>query len=353
MNSFMHRKPLALSLGGALILLAAAIIVGMAVIGNGGPGTAVKAEGSAPAIIAFVDNAGEVVQVRVLTTGNGKVREVGTPDHFDALALAPDGSFVAALALPRAAGSPINLHIIDSKSGKESVAQLPVESLASAIAWAPGSAYAGVSGEVSFVLDRAGAIVARAGGPEAGSPAATSLASGGYGWSPDGTAFAALSNGRLHVLRPRGESSAASLATLLPGVSPANVFLLGWTAGPSGASAVVLDTPGGRIAIELGATLSARLLTAEEKVADQRTKAAAAAPFVKAAEGSLPSFQATWSRPTADGAGAIAELRNSTGEIRVVIGSLSDPGAMLRVTGLTAAQARGGALIDAALLPGD
>ncbi len=353
MNLLMHRKLIVLFLCGALVLLAVAVVVAMNSIYRGGPGTTVNATGSLSAVIAFVDESGGASRVRVLSAGTGKVRTVGTPDHFDALVLAPDGSLVAALALPRTAGSPINLHLIDSQSGKETVTQLPVESLASAIAWAPGSAYIAVSGDVSYVIGRSGAILARAGGPEAGSPAANSLASGGYGWDPDGTAFVALSNGRLLLLRPQGDSSAMPLATLLPGTSPANVFLLGWSTGASGTPAVVLDSPGGRVAIEVGAALSARLLTPEERVADQSTKAAAVAPFAKAAEEALPSFRAVWSRPTADGAGAIAELRDGSGEIRIVIGSLSDVTAALRVTGLTAAQTRGGALIDAALVSGD
>ena len=123
-------------------------------------------------------------QIVVIDHPGAKARTVGTADKFSSIRFAPNAKTVAALAPGDGPGAQASLHLIDAATGRERVVQFPSAALASAVAWSPNSNSVAVVGAIAYLVSREGAVTATAAATASADASSSSLASGGYQWSP-------------------------------------------------------------------------------------------------------------------------------------------------------------------------
>jgi dipeptidyl aminopeptidase/acylaminoacyl peptidase len=324
----------------ALLAVAGAAVVPLLVGSEEGHA---QLAGSLPVRVVYAEKAGpHRYQLFVIDQPGSAPRPVGTAEAFGVVRISPDGRTIAALAPAPGPGKAAVLLVIGASTHR---VELPGQSLASAIAWAPTGDYVAVVGATTYLVDTRGTVL------DSYAIASTSpdgrvhtVVSGGYEWAPDGDAFVAIVNGELLIMRPGAQAKATSLDEILPGA--ARVFVEGWLPGVG----PVLADGESRVAVAIaGPDLAPEPLGGRTVLAPAGLRGLSAEVRLRA-ESAVAQGTLLWMRPSADGQGALAEVRDKDGNGAIVTFAFAGNAAEARVTGFDLETTHGGGLVDAALL---
>ncbi len=251
-------------------------------------------------------------------SSTGQSQNIGTPAHYTALRLAPDGGTLAALVTPTGPKQGSTLDLFATTGGGAQSISLPPAAESTYLDWSPDGSRLAVLGTEIYVVSQSGVPLGDAAAPQAAnSTGGYTVSSGGYAWAPNSRHFATIENGSLVILAQDGAAQVTSLTSILPASavnSDSIVSLVGWT-GDSTLS--LASFPAGTPAWTVSVAGAEPVLTSTSA-----TPAAIEAPGPQLGSslsselsgligGGSPSLM--WSHPTADGAGDLYAVRSSSG----------------------------------------
>lgn len=344
----------ATAVAGAAVAAVAGFVALWAITASDGAGK-VSAQGGLAAQVAFVpaSEPGRPARIQIIgSTGNP--RSVGTADEFSKVLFSPNGATLAGLAAQSASDDVPALHLIDTKTGSERLLKLSPDDLASEMLWSPASTAVAVIGRVTTLFASTGEVLAAvAVDARAGQPS-NSFFSGGFAWSPDGKQFAVLANGRFIAFTFGGATVNLAGSDIAGVKDPVRTYLLGWVVASDNSAWVLLDSFGESVAVNPFSGTSRSLLASDSVISG--IDAGGRAKALVMADASAAGTRPVWAHSSADGFGVLGEIRAADGASEgatryLVVLDPRRPGARLTVTGLSPENARGGALVDAVLLP--
>lgn len=310
------------------------LVAGLILMSRGGAVERVHAAGPAQGVFTYVGKDGAL---RLLQPGQVVSRVIAPSRHYGVVRISRDGASVAAVDEQTSGAGTAVLHLIDVARGTDHSLPLPPGPVVG-LAWSPRQDVLAVIGSRLELVSSIGAVLATSANHSITTGTTVSISGGGYGWSPDGSRFGAVTGSSLVVLETNGHIQETSTNSLVG--APGQVGFDGWTVSTPQLPVVSSGARQLMVGLNLNTTTALDPNVAVRRIVDAASIAHNAVATV-AGNGTV-----IWDRPTGDGQ-AVAQFLASDGSASFIVAAIQTPSRFAVVSGLTNSDTRGGALVDA------